>query len=173
METLRQERGGRARKNEHGFTLPEVLVTILIMGILFAIASSTWQATVESRRVDSAANQLASDMRRAHSSATNQLRNWEVVLTNGVSTYSVGPTGSPSTRDLDEDPDHLVVSGTAVTVAFCPDGSAEVPTNPPVCPGGSTDTPSSSTTIRVMSEDGSPSHDIEVVTTTSRVEVDP
>lgn len=66
--------------SERGFTLPEVLVTIAILGILFGIAMSVWNSVVESRRVDSAANQLASDMRLAHNRATNQLTDWRVVV---------------------------------------------------------------------------------------------
>lgn len=66
--------------NERGFTLPEVLITIVIMGILFAIASSTWFGVVESRAVDSAANQLAADMRLAHGSAANRLAKAHIVF---------------------------------------------------------------------------------------------
>ena len=62
-----------ALEDERGFTLIEVMVIIIIMGIVFAIASSTWFGVVESRRVDSATNQLAADLRLAHTSATNRL----------------------------------------------------------------------------------------------------
>jgi prepilin-type N-terminal cleavage/methylation domain-containing protein len=43
-----------------GFTLPEVMITIVLIWIVMAIASSTWFGVVESRAVDSAADQLAS-----------------------------------------------------------------------------------------------------------------
>lgn len=62
-------------------------MVILIMGILFAIAMASWNSVIESRRVDSAANQLASDMRLAHSSAVNQLTDWRVVYKVGDSKY--------------------------------------------------------------------------------------
>src|SRR5215217_5322234 len=92
-------------QHEHGFTMTEVLITIVIMGIVFAIATSTWFRVVESRRVDSATNQLAADLRLAHTSATNRLENWQVIIpVPGSSTYTIGPTGSPSSRDLDDDP---------------------------------------------------------------------
>lgn len=71
------------RRDERGFTLPELLTTIAILGILLAIAMVIWNSIIEARRVDSAANQLASDMRLAHSGATNQLTSWRVVLEPG------------------------------------------------------------------------------------------
>ena len=68
------------RKDERGFTLPEILVTVAILGILVAIAIIIWLGILEQRRVDAAANQLAADLRLAHSSATNQLTDWRVVI---------------------------------------------------------------------------------------------
>ena len=67
-------------RDERGFTLPELLVTIAILGILLAIAIIVWLGLLESRRVDAATNQLKADMRVAHTRATNQLTDWRVVL---------------------------------------------------------------------------------------------
>lgn len=80
-----------ARKDERGFTLPEVLVTIAILGILIAIAIILWLGILEQRRVDAAANQLASDLRLAHTRATNQLTDWRVVLYPDRADESTGP----------------------------------------------------------------------------------
>ena len=55
-------------------------MTIAILGILIAIAVVIWLGILEQRRVDAATNQLVSDLRLAHSSATNQLTDWRVVL---------------------------------------------------------------------------------------------
>lgn len=68
------------RDDQRGFTLIELLVVIAIMGILFGIATSTWQGVTESRRVDSAANQLTSDMRLLNARASNQLAEWRLVF---------------------------------------------------------------------------------------------
>ena len=45
-------------RDDRGFTLPEALVTIAILGILLAIAIIVWLGLLESRRVNAAANQL-------------------------------------------------------------------------------------------------------------------
>ncbi len=78
--------------DERGFTLQELLVTIVIMGILAAIGVASWLGLVEERRVESAANQVAADMRLAHSRATNQLTDWRVVF---IDSSTAG--GSPNT----------------------------------------------------------------------------
>ncbi len=67
--------------NERGFTLPEVLTVIAIMGILLAIGIIILLGILEQRRVDAATNQLVADLRLAHTSATNQLTDWRVVVT--------------------------------------------------------------------------------------------
>lgn len=71
---------GNIRRDERGFTLQELMVTIAILGILIAIAIIIWLGLLEQRRVDAAINQLASDLRLAHTRATNQLTDWRVVI---------------------------------------------------------------------------------------------
>lgn len=68
------------RRDQRGFTLPEVLIVVAIIGILIAIAIIIWLGILERRRVDAAAKQLAADLRLANTSATNQLTDWRVVL---------------------------------------------------------------------------------------------
>lgn len=72
-------RGQNVYAKEDGFTLAEVLITIALMGILLGIAVSTWNGVTDSRRAESAANQLAADLRLAHTNATNQLTHWHVI----------------------------------------------------------------------------------------------
>jgi prepilin-type N-terminal cleavage/methylation domain-containing protein len=159
-----------ALEDERGFTLIEVLVTIIIMGIVFAIASSTWFGVVEGRRVDSATNQVVADLRLAHTQATNRLTDSTFVVpadpvpagvVDPLSTYQVGPPGDLDTMTLPGDdqgtPKTKIVAPTAIT--FHSDGRAEID------PAGD---------ITVTTTDGDPNdpfHTINVNTVTSRVKV--
>jgi prepilin-type N-terminal cleavage/methylation domain-containing protein len=144
---------------ERGFTLPEVLIVIVLMGIILTIASATWFGIVESRRVDSATNQMVSDLRLAHTSATNRLAPWRIEWTSGSANYQAGPgtssgfVGTPSSRSLEEG---TRLTGTVTAVVFSPDGTAEI---------------RGAGNIEVAAADGSPCHQIEVNTVTSRVKV--
>jgi prepilin-type N-terminal cleavage/methylation domain-containing protein len=148
-------------QNEQGFTLPEVVMVIALMGIVFAIASSSWFGMVESRRVDSATNQVVSDLRLAHTSATNRLTEWRVELDPNSGNYRIGSgsssgfVGTPSSRSLEEGtefPPTLQV----VAVVFRPNGEAQV---------------TGTGNIKVAADDGAPIHEIEVNTVTSRIKV--
>ena len=122
--------------DERGFTLPELLTTIAILGILLAIAMVIWNSIIEARRVDAAANQLASDMRLAHTRATNQLTDWRIVVypargddedcadtTSGCPDYYLVRLSEPYGDDL---PDS---SGPAVEVAENPPRPRTLPAN--------------------------------------------
>ena len=167
----------------------EVLITVVLMGIVTAIASFTYFGVVEDRAVDSAANQLAADMRLAHTNATNQLADWRVNYKANGATFScgavtnadyclvkLGPGGvvleriprtlPEGTKILSTNLANLtgLLTGNDRSLEFNSNGSAEVV-------GGVFSGPESSPTVRVGPEDGSTTNmnRISVATTTSRV----
>ena len=113
------------RRDERGFTLPELLVVILIMGILFAIATVSWQNVIRDRQVTSASNQLLADMRLAHSGASNQLADYRIVYNSAGNQVTCGTaTGSYCFVKLDS-------AGSPVqnTPRTLPDGTKILGTN--------------------------------------------
>jgi|SRR5829696_3395477 len=156
---------GRRRglwQDEHGFSLAEVMITIVIMGIVFAIASSTWFGVVEGRRVDSATNEVAADLRRAHTNATNRLEDWRVEIdadTRDYRIYRIDPdTGTATLSSSNLLPEHTEFPPAmgVSAIVFEPDGKAQI---------------TGAGNVRIAADDGSPCHEIEVNPVTSRVEV--
>jgi prepilin-type N-terminal cleavage/methylation domain-containing protein len=62
-------------RDERGYTLPEILTAVSIMGIILAIGIIVLLALLERWRVEAAA-----DLRLAHTRATEQLTDWRVVF---------------------------------------------------------------------------------------------
>jgi prepilin-type N-terminal cleavage/methylation domain-containing protein len=156
-------------QSERGFTLVEVMVTIIIMGVLATMAISLWWPVVESRRVDSATDQLAANLRQAHSRATNRLADQTVTLNFGQSEYTL-PNGA--TADLDDNNDTASPAGDIVSVAwddpsavstiiFKADGTAQI------TGGGSAADP---IRVRATSNPGN-FHRIEINPVTSEVKI--
>lgn len=196
------ERIAHVRRDQQGFTLPEVLTTIAILGILIAIAIIIWLGILEQRRVDAAANQFASDLRLAHTRASNQLTDWRVAFM---------PDGSPvvacSSSDYclfrldrpfeDGEPTPSITAGTLtprglpegtkiLSVTFgadCSAGGTTAVVGPSSCgstrtlefnPNGTVRTlrPGQSGTVRISSTDGDPYRDVVFLSATSRIRID-
>ena len=159
-----------ALEDERGFTLVEVIITIILMGLVFAIASSAWLGAIESRKVDSATRQVAADLRLANTQATNRLRDSDFTTPDptppgGVfllSTYEVGPAGAVASDKLPEG----TQIATATNIKFTANGSAQVISGPPAVGG--------TITITVRSSNNAlNNHTIQINTTTSRIKVVP
>jgi len=141
-------------QSEEGFTLQEVLLVAVLMGAVLAIASSSWFGMVEGRRVDSATNQMVSDLRLAHARATNRLADWRVQWTSGSANYQMGPDGGTlTTRSLESG---TKLTGGITAVVFRPNGGVTI-----TGPGN----------LRVAAADGSPCNRIQFNTVTSRIKV--
>ena len=158
---------GRLRSvwsDERGFSLAELMLVILIMVIVFGIASPTFFGAIESRRVDSATNQVVADLRLAQSQATNRLidSSFEVLSAN-PSTYTIEVDGNTETRTLPGDdqgtPKTKIVAATDITITFHSDGSAEID-------------PAGNITVTTTDDDpDDPAHTIQINPITSRVRI--
>ncbi len=76
-------------KTRAGFTLPEVLITVLMMSILSAIALPRWAASLQKQRVIQAANRVVADLTRAQSAAYGSSASKTVTFTVSTSQYLV------------------------------------------------------------------------------------
>ena len=194
---LRQKLGGLG-KNERGFTLLEVMITIVLIGIVMAIASSTWFGVVESRRVDSAADEVAGALRLAHASATNRLGTARVEFrSNGTGVPAANCGGTPADYCLVRPtagggpeflrrylPDGVtltspnllaVVAGSTSAVQFNPDGSASALGTIGSVSGVTDNCPASTPTgvpRLQVTVDGNPTRCITFNAATSRIRVD-
>jgi len=157
-------------RSEQGFTIIELMIPIISMTILISAAVPIWLGAVESRKVDSATNQMVADLRRAHTSATNRLAPWRVVLQLNTRKYQIGRTGGSLTSSslLDArdpaapDPNPPVkLTGTVTVVEFQSDGRATITAS------------GSPQVIQVAAQDGNPCNRIAINTVTSQIKVSP
>lgn len=109
------------------------MIVIVIMGILAAIAIPTWLGANEGSREDAASNQLAADLRLAHSTSTNRLENWRAEFTSGSSAYRMTGAVSGEVRNRTlcgddgcgpRDPKVRFAGGGTATILFKPEGTA-------------------------------------------------
>lgn len=157
--------------DERGFTLPELLVTILIVAIVSTIGAASWLNVTQARKVDSATNQFAADLRLMHSRAANQLTDWRVVYTNGGASYTVQKLSQPcldtgcGTPIVTQTVLHSLPQDTRTLSAgileFNVDGSARSLSG------------SDPTTIVIGYPNGGPTHTVEVRSATSRIKIAP
>ncbi|HEY9646660.1 MAG TPA: GspH/FimT family pseudopilin [Chroococcidiopsis sp.] len=69
---------GSEQRSQAGFTLIEVLVVVVMIGILFGIAAPSWIAFMNSRRVNNASDQISQAIRKAQAEAIRTRRSYGV-----------------------------------------------------------------------------------------------
>jgi prepilin-type N-terminal cleavage/methylation domain-containing protein len=83
-----------SRHSTTGFTLIEMIVVIVIIGVLFAIAAPSWLAFANRQRANAARDQVLQAVRLAQAEAvrTHRPHTLEIVGTVGTTTISDPPT---------------------------------------------------------------------------------
>ena len=86
-------------RHRGGFTLAEVLIVVLIIGIALAMAAPRMQGVLHQSAIESALNSVASDVTLARLRAVRTASRTVLVVNSAGTGYSVivDPSGTPST----------------------------------------------------------------------------
>jgi len=95
---------GRGRDRRHarlGFTLIEILVVMLMVGVLSAIAAPSWLGFVNNQRLNSAQSQAFNALKLAQSNAKRSQIMWQATFRNtpNISQYAVHRTPTDDTTE--------------------------------------------------------------------------
>ena len=78
MQLKNKFRKKTAFSSNSGFTLLELIILIIIIGIIFAIAFPSWLNFIERQRLNKAQNQLYLALQSAKSNSTKEKLIWQV-----------------------------------------------------------------------------------------------
>lgn len=73
--------------NENGFTIFEVLVVMIIVGILIAVAVPTYTTTIRNMKMNTALTQIVSDLRQMQARSMAKGQQHGIKFTNESNTY--------------------------------------------------------------------------------------
>jgi len=83
------EKGYCYRRKEHGFSLAEMLIVLVVGGILSAIAIPAFMAWAPKYRVNGAARQVFSEMMAARAKAISENNDYVVTFNTAGNTYAI------------------------------------------------------------------------------------
>ncbi len=123
-------------KNIQGFTLIELVVTLAVIGVLFAIAAPNLTTTIQGNRLSGQYNDMRGDFAFARNLAIT--RNVAVTISsNGGTDWSngwevVAPSG---TARISNTANNVVISSAIASLTYSPDGTANItaPTTFTIC----------------------------------------
>lgn len=87
------------KPSSSGFSLPEMLIVVLLIGILATLGIPNWLAFVETQRLKTAQNEIHLAMHQARSQASKEKLTWQASFReqNGIIQWAVHPsTVNPS-----------------------------------------------------------------------------
>jgi len=120
-------------KQNQGFTLIELMITVVILGIFAAIAVPSFTSFVNSNRLQSVSNELASLLQYARSSAVQNNTAHIVCLSGDTWTVKRASLCS-STNDIRSmtSPSNITITASAslMPIIFNPNGTTATTTNP-------------------------------------------
>lgn len=122
MKTLRQ--------SESGFTLPELLVVVVVLGILASVGASGFQSLIQSQQAKNASFEIFSSLSLARSEAIK--RNDSVTLTpTDATNWGKGwaITSAAGVIKSQSELKKIVISQGAASVVYTPTGRATTPTS--------------------------------------------
>ena len=114
-------------KNNHGFTLIELMITLAVLGVLFAVAVPDIMFTTKTNRLSSQYNDMRGDFAFARNLAIT--RNIAVtILSNSGTDWSNGWTVQTPTQTVrvSNVANNMVISSAISSLTYNPDGTAAI-----------------------------------------------
>lgn len=111
----------QARKNETGFTLIELVITIVLAGIITVIAVPSFQTLIKNNRISTSANTFMTALNLARSEAIKRASTIVLSSDSGTTSWESGwkiKQGATTIRDYDKLGPGTVLTATANTITF-------------------------------------------------------